>query len=151
VAFLPHEIASLLIVVFTVLGLWHLYWAFGGSFLKSAAIPSTENSDSSAPDDPVFEPGPRLTALVGLAILTMTIPVAGAGRLIPSPIPAAILPWMCFGLAAIFLFRAIGDFKYVGFFKRVKSSSFSRYDTFVYSPLCCFLALGLALLGRSAL
>ena len=40
--------------------------------------------------------------------------------------------------------RAIGDFKYVGFFKRVRGSKFARMDTLVYSPLCLLLALGVA-------
>ena len=43
--------------------------------------------------------------------------------------------------------RAIGDFRYVGFFKRVRDSSFARLDTLAYSPLCAGLAV---LIGISA-
>jgi hypothetical protein len=51
-------------------------------------------------------------------------------------------------IAAAFALRAIGDFRYVGFFKRIRGSRFARLDTFAYSPLCAFLAL---LVGFSAL
>jgi hypothetical protein len=40
--------------------------------------------------------------------------------------------------------RAIGEFKYVGFFKRVRGSRFARRDTLLYSPLCLWLAAGVA-------
>jgi hypothetical protein len=38
--------------------------------------------------------------------------------------------------------RAIGEFKYLGFFKRVTGSKFARLDTLLYSPLCLLLAVG---------
>jgi hypothetical protein len=37
--------------------------------------------------------------------------------------------------------RAIGDFRYVGFFKRIRDSKFARLDTLAYSPLCAALAV----------
>ncbi len=42
--------------------------------------------------------------------------------------------------AVIFLLRAIGDFRYVGVFKRHRESSFAKLDTLLYSPLCLLLA-----------
>jgi hypothetical protein len=50
-------------------------------------------------------------------------------------------------IAAVFALRAIGDFRYVGFFKRIRDSRFARLDTLAYSPLCACLAL---LVGISA-
>jgi hypothetical protein len=44
-------------------------------------------------------------------------------------------------LAAVFALRAIGDFRYVGFFKRVRNTGFARLDTRAYSPLCAGLAV----------
>ena len=46
--------------------------------------------------------------------------------------------------------RAIGEFRYVGFFKRVVGSRFATLDTFVYSPLCLALAIGVALVARDS-
>lgn len=34
------------------------------------------------------------------------------------------------------LARAVGDFRLVGFFKKVKGSEFALMDTLLYSPLC---------------
>jgi hypothetical protein len=48
------------------------------------------------------------------------------------------------------LARAIGDFKYLGLFKRVRGSRFATLDTFVYSPLCLLLAAGIATLAWRA-
>ena len=45
-------------------------------------------------------------------------------------------------LALGLLARAIGDFGYVGFFKRKGGDPFARLDTRVYSPLCLLLAAG---------
>ncbi|EGD05771.1 hypothetical protein B1M_04736, partial [Burkholderia sp. TJI49] len=47
-------------------------------------------------------------------------------------------------LALIFAVRAVGDFRYVGFFKRIRGSRFARMDTLCYSPLCAALALSIA-------
>ena len=48
------------------------------------------------------------------------------------------------------LMRAIGDFRYVGFFKRVRGSRFARMDTTLYSPLCLALAAGVAAVAFGA-
>jgi hypothetical protein len=45
------------------------------------------------------------------------------------------------GIACSLFIRAIGDFKFVGFFKVVKSTSFAANDTWIFSPLCLILAL----------
>jgi hypothetical protein len=36
----------------------------------------------------------------------------------------------------------VGDFRLVGFFKRVRGNAFARLDTLVYAPLCLVLAVG---------
>jgi len=44
-----------------------------------------------------------------------------------------------FAVGVVLVLRAIGDFKYVGFFKRVRRSDFAKFDNWIYSPFC-FLA-----------
>jgi len=39
-------------------------------------------------------------------------------------------------IAVVFLIRAMGDFKYVGFFKKVRNTRFAKLDMNFYSPLC---------------
>jgi hypothetical protein len=50
-------------------------------------------------------------------------------------------------LALGLLARAVGEFRYVGFFKRVRGSRFARLDTLIYSPVCLLLAVGVALVA----
>jgi hypothetical protein len=50
-------------------------------------------------------------------------------------------------LAAVFAARAVGDFRYVGFFKRVRDSRFARRDSRLFSPLCAAIALAAAMVG----
>ena len=43
-------------------------------------------------------------------------------------------------LMVLFLLRAIGDFKIVGLFKKLKSTKFATYDTWLFTPLCLFIS-----------
>jgi hypothetical protein len=52
-------------------------------------------------------------------------------------------------VAGTFLLRAIGDFHYVGFFKRQRESRFAKLDTLVYSPICLLLACLIAISASS--
>ncbi len=45
------------------------------------------------------------------------------------------------GIAFVFLLRAVGDFRYVGFFKKAGNDVFSRMDTALYSPLCLIFSI----------
>lgn len=51
------------------------------------------------------------------------------------------------GYAFGFIVRAIGDFKYVGFFKKIYNSSFASLDTRYFSPLILVLGISYALLA----
>ena len=42
----------------------------------------------------------------------------------------------------MFAARAIGERRYVGFFKRVRTTEFAWWDTRVYSPLCAGISVG---------
>jgi hypothetical protein len=39
----------------------------------------------------------------------------------------------------IFIARSIGEFRWLGFFKKHRGSAFSKWDTLMYSPLCLLL------------
>lgn len=45
-------------------------------------------------------------------------------------------------IGAIFLVRAIGDFRLFGVFKKEGGDLFSKRDTRIYIPLCLFLGIG---------
>jgi Zn-dependent alcohol dehydrogenase len=44
------------------------------------------------------------------------------------------------GIAVVLFARAVGDRRYIGFFKRIGDTEFARRDTWLYSPLCLVLA-----------
>ncbi|WP_442957511.1 DUF3995 domain-containing protein [Polaribacter sp.] len=44
-------------------------------------------------------------------------------------------------LPSMFLLRAIGDFKYVGFFKSIKTTIFAKWDSKLFSPLCLLISV----------
>ena len=121
-----------LVVIFLLLALVHVYWALGGRIAWLAAIPEVAGR-------PAFKPSALLTFAVAFALLLCALLLAGASGLIALPLPGIVLKWLCLGLALLLLLRAIGDFRIVGFFKRVRGTAFARLDTFVYAPLCAVL------------
>jgi len=50
--------------------------------------------------------------------------------------------WGTLLLGGIFGLRAVGDFRWVGFFKRERGGAFAVRDTWIYSPLCALLSAG---------
>ena len=44
-------------------------------------------------------------------------------------------------ISSIFILRSIGDFKYIGFFKKLKTSKFGKMDSKLFSPLCLTIGL----------
>ncbi len=129
--------AAITAIVFVVLGLWHAYWAAGGRLAHRAALP-IENGQ------PLFRPSPLGTLAVAAALIGCAWITAANGGLVTAP-PLRWLPWLGMAVALGLLARAIGDFRYVGFFKRKGEDPFARLDTRFYSPLCLLLAAGVAL------
>jgi hypothetical protein len=134
-------LAGGLALVFCVLSLLHVAWAIGLRVGHAAAIPGREDGT------PAFRPGPASTfAVAGLlfvAALLVTQRV-GLGR---GWIPTALVVPGCWVLAAALVLRAVGEFRYVGFFKRVRATAFARMDGRYYSPLALLLGVGAALVA----
>lgn len=124
-------------VVFLMLGLWHFYMASGSLPGESGAVPSADGK-------PVFVPSKPSTIAVGMVLCLLAGLVAATSGAIPSALPKTALKWLSFALAFGLLARAVGEFKYVGFFKKVRGSRFATIDTLFYSPLCLALAAGVA-------
>ena len=126
---------------FVALALWHFTMALLPRSDMSGAVPSAQGK-------PLFVPSRAATVAVGIVLLMFSFLVAATARIVTVGVPEAVLSWLCYALAAGLLARAVGDFKYVGFFKPVRDSRFATLDTFVFSPLCLLLALGVAVVAR---
>lgn len=121
-------LATTTAAVFVFLACLHFYWAAFGTGASSAAVPEVDGA-------PAFKPSKAGTAAVGLVLL-------GTAAIVLLHVELLLA-----GAAAVLALRAIGDFRLVGFFKRVKGSKFARMDTLLYSPLCLALGAALALLA----
>jgi|SRR5471030_1513427 len=126
--------------VFVVLALWHFYMALRPSPGKAGTVPSVSGK-------PLFVPSRAATVAVGVVLVLFASLVAATGGIVQLGLPSVALSWLSFALALGLLARAVGEFKYVGLFKRVRGSKFATLDTFVYSPLCLLLAAGVALVA----
>jgi hypothetical protein len=130
-------------LVFAGLGALHFYWAAGGRRGSSAAVPEIEGR-------PTFAPRPAATAMIGVLLLCAAGLVFSTSRLwMLHPGLRGTARVLTAVLAAVFILRAIGDRKYVGFFKRVKGTRFARFDTRIYAPLCLLLGAGAVAIAAS--
>ena len=122
----------ILSAILSVLALIHIYWAAGGRWAVNQVTPKL------ADGQPMFVPGPVATLAVAALLLF-------AAAISASVVFGEFRQWLMYAMALAFALRAIGEFRYCGFFKRIRSTEFAYWDTRVYSPLCVVMA-ALALL-----
>ena len=135
-AMLPFVVSG----VFLVLGLWHVSMAVSssrGAPGETAAVPSVIGK-------PLFVPSTRATLAVAAGLTLFAALVLATAGILTTGIPRTVLVWLSYTLAAGLLVRAVGEFRYLGFFKKVRGSRFATMDTLVYSPLCVLLAFGVS-------
>lgn len=113
----------------------HFNWAFGGKFGFDKALPTN------AKDKKVLNPTKFDSAIVAIGLLLFAVYYLFIGEFLTFYVPSYMLAYAGWAISGIFLLRAIGDFKYIGFFKRIKETEFSELDSRYYSPLCLVLGL----------
>jgi hypothetical protein len=133
-------LAITLIFAFVFLAAVHLYWAFSRPAAKRIAIPEVAGR-------PAFIPSRSATLGVAVSFFACALLVIVTFRFVPTLIPQKVLCWFTFGLALVFITRAIGEFRLIGFFKKVKGTTFARLDSTLYSPLSVAIAIGLFIIG----
>lgn len=119
-----------LTLILACIAIIHIYWAFGGNWGKQQAVPTTPTGV------PLFAAGFVASFGVG-AVLFCFIALVNIEN--SDYIPQKIYTSLRALVALIFLIRSIGDFKYVGFFKKVSNTNFARLDKKYYSPLCLII------------
>ena len=121
-------ISIILSFIFLLLSIIHVYWALGGTKGKDIAIPTKDNNTK------VFSPGILSTLIVALGLSGFALFILIKVKRLNLPIPFLIDKYGLWIIATIFFLRAIGNFKYVGFFKKIRHTKFGEYDTKYYSP-----------------
>lgn len=132
-----YSLSLLNALIFLGIAGFHYYWALGGRYGFSAALPEIEHSGRKA-----FIPGKLATAVVATLFLGVAFLFAGL-----LPVSAVAYHYCFWAIAGITLLRACGDFRYVGFFKKKSHTVFARYDSRYFSPLCLYLAISTAVLA----
>ena len=117
------------------LAIIHFNWAIGGEFGYDAALPTTIDEHR------IINPGKLECIIVGLGLVFFGLFYFSETGLISYQLPVWIVDYIKWIIPAIFILRAVGEFKYIGFFKRVKQTKFARWDTKLFSPLCLTIGL----------
>lgn len=136
---MTEALAVAVCLIFLTLALWHVGIVLmpRSGAAESAAVPTVDGR-------PLFTPSRAATLAVAVVLVAFAGLVAATAGIVTVRLPPAMLSWLSHALAIGLLARAVGEFRYVGFFKRVRGSRFAKLDTLVYSPLCLLLAAGVA-------
>ena len=127
--------AIILFLIFLFLSSIHFYWGLGGRWGSEAVIPVKDNNVK------VMMPGPLPTFMVALGLLGFGFFILIKSGVINLSSPLWVEKSGLWVIAGIFILRAIGEFKYVGFFKKIKQTKFGQNDTKYYSPLCLLIGI----------
>jgi hypothetical protein len=133
--------------VFVTLALLHVYWAAGGVWGHAATVPTRAPTGAAANGARLFNPSRAGTLAVAAGLLLAALVVLGRLGLRAAPLPGWVFVWGCWVLALLFLSRAVGEFRYVGLFKRVRGTEFAGWDTWLFTPLCLFIAASVAIIN----
>ncbi len=121
--------------VLAAIGVLHVYWGVVGVNGRSVALPEVNGKA-------VFTPSRAACLAVASALGLAAALVLWCGHVLRSPIPPPFVTVGTVGVGCVLLLRAIGDFRLVGFFNRVRGSPFAAWDTALFSPLSLALGVG---------
>jgi Protein of unknown function (DUF3995) len=128
-------ISILVATIFFLLSVIHFYWAMGGKWGMDVTVPTNATGKK------MLSPSAMASVLVGVGLLLMCLIQLKNMLSFLNAIDSRLFKYGNFFIAFIFLARAIGDFKYAGFFKKVIDTPFAKNDSWFYSPLCLFLSI----------
>ncbi|WP_072731722.1 DUF3995 domain-containing protein [Paenibacillus sp. NAIST15-1] len=121
-----------------LISLLHVYWACRGTWGTTTVIPEKNGKRT-------FSPRPGMTLLIAVLLALSAVILLMRASYISFRFNAVLLQagaWIC---AVVFALRVIGDFNYVGLFKRISNTKFAKMDTWLYVPLCTFLSFAFLL------
>ncbi|MFA9457559.1 DUF3995 domain-containing protein [Halalkalibacter sp. AB-rgal2] len=127
------------VAALTFISFIHFYWLFGGRRGLTAVLPEKKEGGA------LFTPRLIETFIVAFGLLLVGFMLLVQFGAIPFLQPNILSKVFCIIFTFVFFLRAIGDFKYLGFTKKMNDSVFAKYDTRYYSPLCLYLAITLLL------
>ena len=129
-------IAIILFLIFLFISFIHFYWAFGGKWGSDAVLPTKDDNNTK-----VLNPTILITLIVAFGLLGFGLFILNTAGLIHFYIPQWHNKYGLWIIASIFALRAIGDFNYVGFFKKIKRTKFGKNDTKYFSSFCLTISI----------
>ena len=121
--------------VLCLIAVLHIYWVMGGTWGRAAGVPEVNGH-------PAFTPSRFATLSVAVAFFCAAVVALRRGGIVWEAFPGSPIHWITVGLGLVFIIRSVGEFRLVGFFKRVHGTRFAHLDTWLYSPLSLLLGLG---------
>ncbi len=128
-------ISKILFLILLALSAIHFYWAFGGSQGFNNALPETEEGVK------VLNPTFTDSFIVGFGLLIFSVAYLLYKKTFKAKVLTILKVILFWLIPSIFLLRAIGDFYFVGFFKKIENTNFAHFDNYFYSPLCFIISL----------
>ncbi|WP_298485037.1 DUF3995 domain-containing protein [uncultured Maribacter sp.] len=126
---------GILVIIFFNLSCLHWYWAFGGKWGLEYVIPTKTTIEKA------IKPNPLATILVAIALLLIAyIYLLLIFSIHVNIFPTWVIKYGIWIVPSVFLLRVLGDFKYVGLFKKIKKTTFGINDTKYFIPLCAIIA-----------
>jgi len=141
----PPLIVALAIIAFAA-G-FHIHWALGGRLGFSVSLP--RRSDGTPVMNHRIGWWRPAAGAVAVVLILLGVLALGAERHLVLPLTPAEARAALGVAGAAFLMRAVVPNPWTGFFKRIRTTRWARYDTWLYSPLifllgAAFLAIALS-------
>lgn len=122
-----------IVLIFFLLSAIHIYWALGGRWGHDVVLPIIEGRSVTSPSRFVTLLVASLLLIAGFIIL---------GRMYYSKTSLSwLFSWGSWGIVTIFFIRSVGDFRTVGFFKKIRNTQFAYWDTRLFSPLSLLISI----------
>ncbi len=132
------------VLIFCFISGLHFYWAFGGQWAAKGAVPERFHEMAFKEKGKLIPTIPTL--IVAFGLLGFALVTASHAGVFELGIPPTYIRYATWAMAFIFTARAIGDFNFMGFFKKDKRGLFAERDSKIYSPLCLYLGMSLAVI-----
>jgi hypothetical protein len=121
--------------IFVIISLLHFFWALGGKWAFESGLPTNKEGKR------MLNPTKIDCAIVAFGLLLFAIFYLIKTEVVLFSLPSWVMDYVGWIISGIFILRAIGDFNYIGFFKRVRKTKFALNDTQFYAPLCLIIGV----------
>ncbi|MCX8490464.1 MAG: DUF3995 domain-containing protein [Cyclobacteriaceae bacterium] len=120
-------------VVFFLLGAIYFYWAIGGVWATDVVVPIKPTGEK------LFNTLALSCVVVAGGLWVMSFVHAVNARLIFVNTTFSVIHYATLAMGVIV--RFVGDFKWLGIFKKMSDTAFAKSDTLYFAPLCLFLSV----------